>query len=488
MLAKALLSKHETEKLDLDRVDFNTPIYIFFIPYELYDNSVNYKLVDQWQLGCYTMRPIDVAACMPHVSVEFFAAILHKTQVSSVLTNSDEGLLYWLCLNPDKRQKYAKMKVLLTHATNLDHKITELHVSAAMGEPLNKRSTGTPDKNGLYPYHYAIAARSNNFISWLPPKEELKIIDSGYYQGVSFFWWLAYHFSSLFIDYLIELKHPKLPDVSRVDFDSLPSSGKYPERNVSLLSCLSDDFFKITERQPKLLQQMNMNGIFTEEDGITVMNGLLGEYASDEICNWLEKHAFQCKTHIDLYGIINEEKAEEANQPCLFEKIAVMGEHDLIAMLLSHPEYPIKDLRALYGLVQKRKLLSRAKNNSFYSEIDYDQVMAITRQELKKRSQSSSDSMRCDVEHPQTESATEEDQLILHESSLDHLSDKDDSTKTKKNLWHTKENESFAEKITDQGAFKKPRRIDDEAVSKDDQDYNSSKTYITANNHFPLTL
>lgn len=434
MLAKTLFSQFDPQTLDIKDADFDSPLFLHFIPYEFFGKSENWKALDKWELGCYTMRPVDIAAYMPHISTELFTTILSKARLSSVSTRSDEGLLYWLCLNPHAKQKQAKMRALLKKGPKLlEHNITDLHIKAAMGESRGEQSTGTPDINGLYPYHYAIAARSNNFISWLPPKEEIKTISSGYYQGVSFFWWLACHFCMRVVEYLEGLQHPKLPSLSALDFDSHPIAEKYPERNTSSISFWSDDFFAITEKRPSLLKQINMNAVFRGEDGTTVMNGLLREYASEEDCNWLEKYALQCKTHIDLYGIVDEQKMNEANESCLFQKIAIVGEYELIATLLSHPNYAIGDLITLRDLVQKEKGNTH-KTMQYHSEIDYEKINNLITQEIVRR-----------------QTKTEEEELKTLDQALP---------------------ESVSEKVDAHGVFKKQRGEGDKDVSKNDQKIN----------------
>lgn len=418
MLAKKLFDRFEFPDFDLTFFDYNSPMYLFFTPSGLHENSWSSTTLDEWKLGCYALRPIDVAACMHYVTTERFVYLLGKADLRTLTTKSDEGLLYWLCFDSNKLQRQAKMQALLKKGpATLEHGITHLHILAAMGGPRGTQSIGTADINGLYPYHYAIAACSENFLDWLPAKEELKTIDSGYYQGVSFFWWLAYHFSQFFMRCINNKPNPSFPDITTINFNDRPLAEKNPERNNSLVSFLGFGFFELVHTQPKLLQQIHMNGIFTEVNNTTVMNGLIGEKASRKFCAWLIKHAPQCTTHIDVCGVIDKKKSDEADESYLFEKLAKAGEYEGITALLKDPRYPIEDLIALHDFVQKEKAIANGDDFDPLGveiEINYDKITADIQSAISAKFEKLTASLPFNIEDQKTKQSLDELKKFLH--------------------------------------------------------------------------
>lgn len=306
----------------------------------------------------FTMYALHLIA-LSNTDFSIFKLFFKSTDLKSIKTN--EGLLYWLCSNKNEAYRNHAMRFLLANNQYLalEQNITEQHIMAALGAlPQNEQDLGTPDINGLYPYHYAIVAHQANFTAWLPKNHSLTI-DEGYYQGVTVTWWLAYHFTSFFLSMLDKKKETQFVFDKDIKLEDCPRNMHNPLFGLTILQWLSryceiEAFLQII--QDHFLAKVNFNDTIND---CTILNELVDYTSSgcEIVCAWLNTFAKKCPIFIDLIGTGNQ---RGKGKPYLYHKFAESGYYNTIRILLEHPEYPISDLFDLLEVINE--------DNEYYQE------------------------------------------------------------------------------------------------------------------------
>ncbi|CEK12003.1 protein of unknown function [ankyrin domain] [Legionella hackeliae] len=144
--------------------------------------------------------PIALAAQYGHLDIVDY--LFHKQGIDVVYSDTDPGLLYYICQCRDLERRHDLLNWLLIHERYKALDVSREHIDAALGLSCPELSTEVSE--GLSPFHYACIAGNEKVMEKATTSAMNRIIESGSLKGATPFYLLCLYSKWDIIESLIK--------------------------------------------------------------------------------------------------------------------------------------------------------------------------------------------------------------------------------------------------------------------------------------------